>query len=325
MVPQPLGALDGRERGPRRGAQAGGAPRRHGHRQHQRHRARRAHVRHRRGRRPARRADRRAGDDRATATSTARCPTATPPTRRSIRRPATCTPSPTTGRSRTCSTSSSAPTDWSAGRADRGRRRPDGPRLLDHRALDGRLRPARDRSTSTPRWAGPASRTAGTRAAPPGSGSCRSAASRRRRALVRGRAVLRVPPAQRVRRRRPRRARRRPLRPHVRPPSPLFPEDGPPLLWRWTLDTATGTRPRAAAVGDVPLEFPRVDERAVGRATPWAGLGRRPRRDRQRLRWSPGAHRRRHRRRPGRRPRRRPPRRGVGDGAARRRRRRTAG
>jgi carotenoid cleavage dioxygenase len=46
--------------------------------------------------------------------------------------------------------------------------------------------------------------------------------------------------------------------------NPLFPEEGPPLLWRWTLDTATG-RVHEQQLSDVPLEFPRVDERAVGR------------------------------------------------------------
>ncbi len=42
------------------------------------------------------------------------------------------------------------------------------------------------------------------------------------------------------------------------------PDDGPPLLWRWTLDTATG-RVTEEQLSDVPFEFPRVDERVVGR------------------------------------------------------------
>jgi carotenoid cleavage dioxygenase-like enzyme len=46
--------------------------------------------------------------------------------------------------------------------------------------------------------------------------------------------------------------------------NPLFPEEGPPLLWRWTLDTTTG-RVHEQQLSDVPLEFPRVDERTVGR------------------------------------------------------------
>jgi carotenoid cleavage oxygenase len=46
--------------------------------------------------------------------------------------------------------------------------------------------------------------------------------------------------------------------------SPLFPDEGPPLLWRWTLDTTTG-RVHEQQLSDVPLEFPRVDERSVGR------------------------------------------------------------
>src|SRR5262249_33086773 len=44
----------------------------------------------------------------------------------------------------------------------------------------------------------------------------------------------------------------------------LGPEEGPPLLWRWTIDTATGTV-REEQLSDLPLEFPRVDERVVGR------------------------------------------------------------
>jgi len=45
---------------------------------------------------------------------------------------------------------------------------------------------------------------------------------------------------------------------------PLGPDDGTPLLWRWTIDTATG-RVDERQLSDVPLEFPRVDERRVGR------------------------------------------------------------
>ena len=44
----------------------------------------------------------------------------------------------------------------------------------------------------------------------------------------------------------------------------LGPDEGPPLLWRWTLDTRTGSVTEAQR-SDVPLEFPRVDERLVGR------------------------------------------------------------
>ena len=112
----------------------------------------------------------------ATATSAARCPTATRRTPRSTRPPASL---------------HAIAYHWALphlqyvvvgadgsgqpGRADRGRRRADGPRLLDHRAVDGRLRPARSRSTSTTRCAAPASRTPGRRTARPASGWCRSA------------------------------------------------------------------------------------------------------------------------------------------------------
>ena len=44
----------------------------------------------------------------------------------------------------------------------------------------------------------------------------------------------------------------------------LGPDDGAPLLWRWTIDTVTG-QVREEQLTDVPLEFPRVDERVVGR------------------------------------------------------------
>jgi carotenoid cleavage dioxygenase-like enzyme len=46
--------------------------------------------------------------------------------------------------------------------------------------------------------------------------------------------------------------------------SRLGPEEAPPALWRWTIDTATG-RVDERQLSDVPLEFPRVDERVVGR------------------------------------------------------------
>ncbi len=44
----------------------------------------------------------------------------------------------------------------------------------------------------------------------------------------------------------------------------LGPDETPPLLWRWTIDTVTGTVTERQ-LSDVPLEFPRVDERVVGR------------------------------------------------------------
>ncbi|CAN5858949.1 carotenoid oxygenase family protein [soil metagenome] len=41
------------------------------------------------------------------------------------------------------------------------------------------------------------------------------------------------------------------------------PNDGPPTLWRWTVDQATGTV-NEEQLDDRPQEFPRVDERVVG-------------------------------------------------------------
>lgn len=42
------------------------------------------------------------------------------------------------------------------------------------------------------------------------------------------------------------------------------PDEGPPSIWRWTFDRATG-RATEEQVDDRPIEFPRVDERSVGR------------------------------------------------------------
>jgi carotenoid cleavage dioxygenase len=48
----------------------------------------------------------------------------------------------------------------------------------------------------------------------------------------------------------------------------LGPDDGTPLLWRWTIDTATGAVAEEQ-LSDLPMEFPRVDERVVGRPHRW--------------------------------------------------------
>jgi carotenoid cleavage dioxygenase len=48
----------------------------------------------------------------------------------------------------------------------------------------------------------------------------------------------------------------------------LGPDDGTPLLWRWTIDTASGAVTEEQR-SDVPMEFPRVDERLVGRPHRW--------------------------------------------------------
>lgn len=45
----------------------------------------------------------------------------------------------------------------------------------------------------------------------------------------------------------------------------LGPNEGPPSLWRWTLDRTTG-RTHEVQLDDRPVEFPRVDERRVGRS-----------------------------------------------------------
>ena len=46
--------------------------------------------------------------------------------------------------------------------------------------------------------------------------------------------------------------------------SRLGPDEGPPMLWRYTIDTAAGTVTEEQR-SDLPMEFPRVDERLVGR------------------------------------------------------------
>lgn len=53
------------------------------------------------------------------------------------------------------------------------------------------------------------------------------------------------------------------------------PNEGPPMLWRWTVDRTTG-RVTETQLDDIPLEFPRVDDRLIGRRHRygWAtGLG----------------------------------------------------
>jgi carotenoid cleavage oxygenase len=48
----------------------------------------------------------------------------------------------------------------------------------------------------------------------------------------------------------------------------LGPDDTAPMLWRWTLDTTTGAVTEEQ-LSDQPMEFPRVDERRVGRPHRW--------------------------------------------------------
>ena len=52
--------------------------------------------------------------------------------------------------------------------------------------------------------------------------------------------------------------------PRCSTPTGSVPTTAPPQLWRWTIDTVTG-QVREEQLTDVPLEFPRVDERVVGR------------------------------------------------------------
>lgn len=49
---------------------------------------------------------------------------------------------------------------------------------------------------------------------------------------------------------------------------PLGPDDSAPQLWRWTVDTTAGTV-HEEQLGDQAFEFPRVDERLVGRPHRW--------------------------------------------------------
>jgi carotenoid cleavage dioxygenase len=62
---------------------------------------------------------------------------------------------------------------------------------------------------------------------------------------------------------------------------PLGPDDGAPVLWRWTVDTAAGTV-HEEQLSDQAMEFPRVDERLVGRPHRW-GYASLVRRDEQGL------------------------------------------
>jgi carotenoid cleavage dioxygenase len=47
--------------------------------------------------------------------------------------------------------------------------------------------------------------------------------------------------------------------------SRLGPDESTPTWWRWTIDLGAGGRVAETQVEDVPMEFPRVDERLVGR------------------------------------------------------------
>jgi carotenoid cleavage dioxygenase len=49
----------------------------------------------------------------------------------------------------------------------------------------------------------------------------------------------------------------------------LGPDDAPPMLWRWTIDTVGGSV-KEEQLSDQSFEFPRVDERLVGRPHRWA-------------------------------------------------------
>ena len=67
----------------------------------------------------------------------------------------------------------------------------------------------------------------------------------------------------------------------------LGPNEGPPSLWRWTIDRSGG-KVREEQLDDRPIEFPRVDERLVGRPHRYGwgvGLGS----DRDDLAWDANA------------------------------------
>jgi carotenoid cleavage dioxygenase len=68
--------------------------------------------------------------------------------------------------------------------------------------------------------------------------------------------------------------------------SPLGPDDGAPTLWRWTIDTVTGAVSEEQ-LSDQALEFPRVDERRVGRPHRW-GYGVEVQRDGDENGWGGG-------------------------------------
>ena len=255
---------------PRRSASRdpGGASRRHGlRREHQRDRPRRQDVRHRRGRRSPSSSTYELDTLRPRATSTARCPAGSPPTPKrdpetgelhavvvllglgqpgAVHRSSTPTarcakvvPIETTGAARCCTT-------WRSPSATR-------------RAL----RPAGRRSTSSWRWAASRSRTAGTTTYPR---PCRAAPPRRRRrrrAVVRDRALLRLPPAERLRRRRPTSCSTSVRHPKMFATELNGPNEGPPTLDRWTIDPAE-RQGRRGALDDRGQEFPRLDERLIG-------------------------------------------------------------
>ena len=86
---------------------------------------------------------------------------------------------------------------------------------------------------------------------------------RGRHPVVRGERVLRLPPSERLRRGRSHRARRRaaPIGVHTRA-TPSCPAT--PTLDRWTVDLTAG-RVVEERINDTSQEFPRVDERLVGR------------------------------------------------------------
>ena len=266
LVPQPVRAVGHAHRGEGVAAHARTAPRdERRHREHERDRARGPDLRDRRGRRAADGARRRARDDQQRATSTAHCPVRSPPTRSATRVTASCTRSSTTGSGTTSSTSSSAPTHafdaWSTSRcpASRWCTTARSPR----RRCCCSTSPVT--STSSSRCRAWRSRTAGTRRTRHASECCRATATR---ADVRwcelddpcyvfhplnaydeddGTVVVDV----------------------VRHPAMfatdfLGPNEGPTRLERWRSTPPPG-RSRTDVLSDRYQEFPRHDERLVGR------------------------------------------------------------
>ena len=154
------------------------------------------------------------------------------------------------------------------GRVRRTRRHPgarqaDGARLRDHRVAGRGARPAGH--------VRPRSRDERRRRCPyrwnPDYGARvgllpRDARRPTRRVWCERRALLRVPPAERVRPpRRPRRVRRRAAPEDVRRPTATARTRARRCLERWTIDPAAGTGRTRTMLDDRGQEFPRLDER----------------------------------------------------------------
>ena len=151
-------------------------------------------------------------------------------------------------------------------RGHRGARQPDGARHVAHRRARGRLRPAGDVQHGGRRGRGRGSPTCGTRTTAPASACCA------REAPVDAIRWFDVDPCYVF----------HPLNAYddgdrvvldvVRHPKMFAtdlrgPNDGAPTLWRWIVDLTAG-QVKEEQLDDLAVEFPRVDERVVGRRAP---------------------------------------------------------